>query len=392
MLYSFLLIYLFREYGANRDYGIYVFSYSIVSILSDIFCQNSVDSTLFFLRTKNASLKGVIRIAIKWDIFFGLLLLIISYFGVHFLGNNYKENIVFLTSIIATKIFVINLRNFVFIDLIHGNLYSHVYIIKSLENLLLLVVFLVSFTPELESILLMELLIAVAITILAIMYFIVFRKRRLSARGVSISIRDFSRHAYKLFVVRTVKISTRKLDNILMGIFGGPEFLAIYDKLKKFVLPLDLVTNPYRELYYPKILQYRNLDDTNGLVDFIWHRSLNLAKVVLPLLLAIFLLKNLYFDFAGINLNSTVYIVFSLLLFQALANSVLWWAKSFSNAWNPFYSLRANLMVLFGLVVMSLIASYYGVIAFVTGMFVNTVLVLIFWYVIIIKLKLANDK
>ena len=155
---------------------------------------------------------------------------------------------------------------------------------------------------------------------------------------------------------------------------------------------MDLVTNPYRELYYPKILQYRNLDDTKGLVDFIWHRSLNLAKMVLPLLLAIFLLKNVYFDFAGINLTSMVYIIFSLLLFQALANSVLWWAKSFSNAWNPFYSLRANLLVLFGLGIMSLIASFYGVIAFVAGMFFNTVLVLIFWYVIIIKLKLANDK
>ena len=66
------------------------------------------------------------------------------------------------------------------------------------------------------------------------------------------------------------------------------------------------------------------------------------------------------------------------LLANFSGSALLWWARSFSNAWNPYYSMIANLIVLLVLVLSSIFMEVHQEYALAGALIVNTLFSLTF--------------
>ena len=221
LAYSFLLIALFTQCQSTESYGIYVFTLSIVSLLSDVLGQSSIDSSLYLIRTRNSSLYLTLQNALKWDGLTAGVLLIAAFITNHSVNLFLTASYHWAPVIVAVKIAFVNFRNFVFIDLINANRYNKVYAFRFVEQCLLLCAvpwLFIYLEYSLVSLLLIEALVAAIVTVGVVGHFAF--KRHLIVKNTQFkgefTFKLFLNHASKLFVTRSIKVGTKKLDNVLV--------------------------------------------------------------------------------------------------------------------------------------------------------------------------------
>ena len=54
----------------------------------------------------------------------------------------------------------------------------------------------------------------------------------------------------KLFISRSIKSGNQKVDNLVIGALLSTNEVATYDKIKKILLPINILVNPLRDIFY----------------------------------------------------------------------------------------------------------------------------------------------
>ena len=155
--------------------------------------------------------------------------------------------------------------------------------------------------------------------------------------------------------------------------------------LKKLVLPLDLVINPFREIFYPKVLLHKASSNLSELISTIRKQNHRIVLFLLCYYVFVAIISSYWFEFTGITSNSRTLILLMALLANFSGSALLWWARSFSNAWNPYYSMIANLIVLLVLVLSSIFMEVHQEYALAGALIVNTLFSLTFWYALLLR-------
>lgn len=384
--YIFIVIYLFNVINGNVYYGQYILLGSILSIVSSFTGLNSGEGVVYFLSKKKYNTLKILKWGLLVDLLFGIILILIVLLSVNYISkfiDNISNQLIFLFGLrIAFK----NLRNVIIGFWQFENKFVLIYKINLIENLLLVILLLSTllgfYKFNLIFLIKSEFIVTVLFTLLT---FVIFIFKFLNKYSVSISNEHLSKKEFviynsKLFLSRTIKSGNQKFDNVIIGFFLSTNEVAIYDKLKKIFLPINIFVNPFREIFLPKLL---NLFKSNNLI-LIRSKIFANTKVILffssLFLLFTYVLKRDIFDYLGIVNNSENSGIFYSFCYSALYITFFWWVRLLSNAFDPNLSIISNLISsLLILTTTPLLLNFYGFIGLGYSLIVNMTILAIFW-------------
>ena len=145
------------------------------------------------------------------------------------------------------------------------------------------------------------------------------------------------------FTSSTMKAGSRNFDNLILSYFTSPSTVAIYTILKKFFMPISMISKPFRTIMYPKLTQF-------------WYNKKyiqfqnNIMKITKLLLLMSFVYFIGVFVFSDLLINSfkleyeNIDMMIYLMMAYFSMASLTWWTRNFSNIVNPMYSLISSSM------------------------------------------------
>ena len=201
-----------------------------------------------------------------------------------------------------------------------------------------------------------------------------------NAKNKSIVIKKYFAYNIKIFTSGLLKSGNKKIDNIMIGIFISPYDVGVYDKIKKLIIPINILSQPFRELIYPKFLDVINNKGIKEGKTLIFKTSGIIVGLSVIYLVLILVLKEKYFEFSGINLTEENNLMLLALIFSGLYLSIFWWNRLFSSSTNPVYSLIGNLISTLVIMISSFIfLLHYGYIGYAYSIFLNYSILSIYW-------------
>ena len=178
------------------------------------------------------------------------------------------------------------------------------------------------------------------------------------------------KYALKNFFSTFFKSFNSKIDEIFLVYFAGAESLGVYGLMKKGISPVYFISQPLSASVQAEILdlyQSKPKSIKNRLVQI--NKSIYTASLIL---IPIFIFVSLvYLYFLDVEVDSSVILTSSFIGLSALVINGLWWVRSFTNAVDPIYSLKAALFFsIFNLIFMPMLAYFY------TGLGVSLVILI----------------
>ena len=386
IIYIFIVIYLFNIINGNLYYGQYILLGSILSVVSSFTGLSSGEGVIYFLSKKKYNTIEILKWGFLIDLLFGLILILIISVCVNYISKFVDDISTQLIFLFGLRIVFKNLRNVVVGFWQFGEKFPLIYKINLIENLFLVILLLLTLLGIYEFNLIFlvksEFLITILFTILTYMIFIreLIKKSFISISNEHLSKKEFVIYNSKLFLSRTIKSGNQKFDNIIVGLFLSTNEVAIYDKIKKIFLPINIFINPLREIFLPKLL---NLVKSNKL-NFIRSNIFVYTKVILIFSFFFLLFTNVFnkylFDYLGIVSNLENSVIFYSLCYSTLYITFFWWPRLLSNAFNPNLSIVANIISSLTILTVTPLFLYtYGFIGLGFTVIVNSTILAVFW-------------
>lgn len=384
--YIFLIISLFNSKNGNVFYGQYILLGSTISVISGFTGVSSTEGIIYFLSKKLFNTRQVLKWGFLIDLFFGIVLISILFFAKNYISEFIDEIPVQIIFLFGLKSVLKNLRNAVIGFWQFRNRFRFIYKLSLLENLTLLTsLILVSFDFfefDLTFLVKTEFCVAASFTMLIFSFFL-FQSKNLPIASTSkelFSKREFLSYNSKLFLSRTIKSGNQKFDNILIGMFLSTNEVALYDKVKKIFIPINIILNPLREIFLPKLL---SLVKSNNL-KLIKSNIIDRIKIILVasifFFLTLFYLKNDIYNYLGIVNSPAIKFILYGFCFSTLYLSFFWWVRLLSVSFNPNLSIFANLIsttVIF--TITPLCIKLYGFKGLGFSLFINFTVLAIYW-------------
>tara|TARA_B100002019_G_scaffold281407_1_gene285423 strand:- start:14646 stop:15848 length:1203 start_codon:yes stop_codon:yes gene_type:complete len=384
--YTFYLIYLFNKIDGNIYYGQYILLGSVLSVVSSFTGVSSSEGVVYFLSKENINKKKILLWSFLLDLFFCATLLIFIFFSKSYISI-FIDDIDFLIIILfGLKIIFKNIRNSLTGLWQYENKFKFIYVFNLIENLFLFftIIYIDLFKKAFSLIALVNVELIVSLSF-AFIYFSFYlnkiRKMKSSKNKQKISLRYFFQYNLKLFISRSIKSGNQKIDNIILGAMLSTSEVAIYDKIKKIFLPINLMVNPFREIYLTKILKLSRLKR----FDLIKLEIINSSKIIfiitLILIFMILIFKYQIFNVLIIENHNDNNMIFYSLVFVALYTASFWWVRLISNTFNPNISIKANLIsTLLLLSISPILIYFFGFKGLGFSLIINFLILAFFWF------------
>jgi O-antigen/teichoic acid export membrane protein len=188
------------------------------------------------------------------------------------------------------------------------------------------------------------------------------------------------------FLSTVLKAGNQNIDTLVLGLVIDIRLVGIYALFRQFLAPLAFLSNPFATLVYPKfvnaVVERRQSEIKNsihGVNDKLLKFYLVALLIIVPLLIG-------YGVWMKLDLQWEEYLSFVMMMGSSILSGLIWWARPFSNAINPRYSLQGNFFAtLFLLVFLYPATLFAGVQGTAAVMFILGVGNTLFW-----KKKLIN--
>ena len=389
IFYAFFLIFVFNYFNLTHEYGQYILLIASLDFLTSFIGFNSGESIIYFLAKKKYSINSILKIGRITDLILGSLIVVSSLIIFKYIASDYLDIAYSLVLVFSFKTLFILLRNSVNGFWQFNNLFSKFYGIMIIEIAVKIIsIIIVSFSLSnfnIEILIYIEIFNTLIFTIIIYILFL-FDYNRIYSKSIvklkKINSFDFFSYSSKLFVTSTLKSGNKKIDYLILGLFVSPIEIGIYDKLKKIFLPINAIIQPFRQIYYPKYIKKINSKLFIEADSFIKKWSFYLTLIVIIYLLFVFLLKQPLFFFLLIENTYNNNFLFYCFPFTSLFLSIFWWVTNFSSSVNPNFSLIANLISTFSIIIFSFIfLNIFGVIGIGLSLLSNLVVVGVYWVI-----------
>lgn len=171
---------------------------------------------------------------------------------------------------------------------------------------------------------------------------------------------EYMKYALKNFSSTFFKSLNSKIDEIFLVYFAGAESLGVYGLMKKGISPVYFISQPLSASAQAEILdlyQSKPKSIKNRLAQI--NKSIYTVSVILiPIFIFVSLL---YLYFLDVEVDFNVILTSCFIGLSALVINGLWWTRSFTNAVDPIYSLKAAFfLAIFNLIFMPILAYFYA--------------------------------
>ena len=384
--YIFFVISLFNAENGNVFYGQYILLGSTISVISGFTGVSSTEGIIYFLSKKIYNTKQVLKWGLLIDGFFGMILFSILFFSKNHISDCIDEISFQIILLFGLKSVLKNLRNAIIGFWQYNNRFVFIYKLALLENLTLLfclvMVSLKIFEFNLSFLVETELCVITLFTILIFCFFLLefVKLPVVSSSNTSLSKKEFLSYNSKLFVSRTIKSGNQKFDNILVGMFLSTNEVALYDKLKKIFIPINIIINPLKEIFLPKLLKLVRSSDYVLIRQNIVERTKIILASSIFFMFFVFCFKNEILSYLYVVNNSEVEIILLGLCFSTLYLSLFWWVRLLSVSFNPNLSIFANLISTLSIFTITpLSIDLYGFKGLGFSLFINFTILAVYW-------------
>jgi O-antigen/teichoic acid export membrane protein len=193
--------------------------------------------------------------------------------------------------------------------------------------------------------------------------------------------KDFFSYTLKLFTSQSLKAGNKKIDNIILGWLMSPLEVSFYDVIKKLFVPINILIQPLRQIYFPKIVKSFNDNRIKEVNKLIIYNSKVLLLISVAFIILLISFKDFLYDLFELESNYNLNFMFFSYVIVSMYLPLFWWVRILSNSVNPMYSLYSNgisTIIICGVSIPMI--SYFGLIGLGISLISNVFFQVIFWY------------
>lgn len=191
---------------------------------------------------------------------------------------------------------------------------------------------------------------------------------------------DYLSFSLSTFLSTALKAGNQNIDTLVLGLVTDARLVGIYALFRQFLAPLAFISGPFATLAYPRFVQAvvdRRQTEIRAAI-----RQVNVKLIMVYAGALILMIPAMigYGWWLKLDLQSADYLTFAIMIGSAFLSGQLWWARPFSNAVNPNFSLQGNLFAtLFLLTCIYPATSHFGLLGTSTVMLILGFGATIFW-------------
>lgn len=144
------------------------------------------------------------------------------------------------------------------------------------------------------------------------------------------------------FFSSTLKAGNQQIDVLALGYLTQPHVSGLYATFRQFAAPLAFVSNPFASISQARFVQAAHQGNLKKLTKSIREINRRLTLLFLLAVPSLALAAWLYGQLTGIDYTPFQSIALPALLAAGALSACQWWARPFSSATNPRYSLVSN--------------------------------------------------
>ena len=156
-------------------------------------------------------------------------------------------------------------------------------------------------------------------------------------------LREFFSFSLKVFSSSALKSGNKNIDTLVLGFVASSSEVGLYSLIRQFLTPILFVSSPFSGQVYPKFVQAKEENRWQDISDTIEKINSKLTPIYLSMLVVIGPVAVGYLQWTGVDLDVMHYISIFVMAFTVYLSGKLWWSRPFSNAVDPYISLKANL-------------------------------------------------
>lgn len=155
---------------------------------------------------------------------------------------------------------------------------------------------------------------------------------------------SYFRFSISTFVSSSLKAGNQGVDVLVIGYFLAPSVVGIFALFRQFLAPMNILAGPFSTQFYPKIVVAAHNQEKREIHHAIVYGGRVLAAGFM--ILWIFSAAGMvFFGFwTGLSFSMESYISFLVISVATFLNQQLWWARPFSLAVDPRFSIDAGIL------------------------------------------------
>lgn len=388
---SFVNFFLITQFAGLEVYGQYAVLAASLGFISAIVMVRSGESVVKFYKTEVikgdlSKAKAYLLYGFLFDLVTAVFLLLLVYVttGViaeYLLKSKELESSVLIFSLINISVLLRGTCLGYFQSKERFNLINGLKVFESVLISVALFVALSQFGSSLHNVINAYIVASTSSLLLFYLYYFVYASRESTTRAQidKSSFQKYFRFNFVTFFSSGLKAGNKSYDGIVLAYFTSPVVVGVYSILKKFFMPAEMLVQPFRNILYPKVVKFWELDEKQKLRILIRTISVRLVFVVMAYGGVLYLCSGLIFNLFNIEGQIDGYIILLFSVTYTLMTS-MWWTRIFSNTVNPVYSLVAGAFsTVYQLLVSTLAVYYFGLVGLICSMLSVNVLLFVYW-------------
>ncbi len=371
-LMTFIFSILVTRFMGIEIYGKLIILYTISNFFSDIIGVRSNEVIVYYWNRNSTQNNMFLTLSILTDIMIGISMFCVIYFFADytssFLGtaNVSKDNI----KLISVYTLLLYMRGSFWGVLQAERKFRALAFLKSAEiaiRIVLAIVIILYSRVSIENLIYITIFSAFLTYIFSLFsscFLIKYKPDFGFLKSPEISLEYFY-FTGQNFLSTVIKAGNKQIDSLIVAKYLGQGSIAIYDLVKKFCLPINLITNTTTINSFPVFVDYRHKRKKD---IYLYIRDLDRKLIVICSLGLVVIALSLPFIELIYNIEIS-FLLFVFLLFATLVNQFLWWTRSFSIVFNQKLSIYINLYSsISSLTILVVLTSNFGFVGLICGL------------------------
>lgn len=155
-------------------------------------------------------------------------------------------------------------------------------------------------------------------------------------------LRQYLSYCASTFASSTLKAGNQQIDVLVLGYLTQPHVSGLYATFRQFAAPLAFISNPFASISQARFVQAAHQNQLATLADTIGRLNRRLAALFALAAPVLGLAAWVYGELTHIRYTPWQAVALPALLLAGALSASQWWARPFSSATNPRYSLISN--------------------------------------------------
>lgn len=181
--------------------------------------------------------------------------------------------------------------------------------------------------------------------------------------------------SWQNFLSTVIKAGNKQIDSLIVAKFISVSYVGIYDLVKKFITPINLISNVLSINMLTEIIKSNG--GKSNLYTKIKRINIKLSLVLFCWTCVLIIITPLIQKLLSIQYSITIFIG---LIIVNFLNQTMWWTRAFSTAYNQKLSIYFNTLAsVLSCTILLILVFKWGIWGLIGGLFFIRILLYYFW-------------